>query len=96
MKTRAACSVRRTEGHILLLNRNMKFIRLTTMLIHPSSIKYVTIQPNHYTIHFQHHTVSGMILAGSGIVSSGNDIIHISKEKNLTDFEAMRKWIEQV
>jgi hypothetical protein len=37
-----------------------------------------------------------MMLAGSGIVSSGNDIIHISKEKNLTDFEAMSKWIEQV
>jgi hypothetical protein len=74
----------------------MKFIRLTTMLIHPSSIKYITIQPNHYTIHFQHRTVSGMMLAGSGIVSSGNDIIHISKEKNLTDFEAMSKWMEEV
>jgi hypothetical protein len=37
-----------------------------------------------------------MILAGSGIVSSGNDIIHISKEKNLTDFEAMSKWMKEV
>lgn len=74
----------------------MKFIRLTTMLIHPSSIKYIAIQPNHYTIHFQHRTVSGMMLAGSGIVSSGNDIIHISKEKNSIDFEAMSKWIKQV
>ena len=74
----------------------MKFIRLTTMLIHPSSIKYVAIRPNHYTIHFQHHTFSGMMLAGSGMVSSGNDVVHISKEKNLTDFEAMSKWIGQV
>jgi hypothetical protein len=74
----------------------MKFIRLTTMLIHPSSIKCVTIQPNHYTIHFQHHTIHGAMFIGSGSVSSDETVIDISKEKNSVDFEAMSAWIKQV
>ena len=71
----------------------MKFIRLGSILINPSSIRTITMTDTKYTIQFMSENVSGTCVLGSGIVTSSNRYIVIDKKENASDYRVLENWI---
>lgn len=73
----------------------MKFIRLGTILINPSTIRTITMTDTRYTILFVSENVSGTCLFGSGMVSSSNRYIVIDKKEQPSDYRVLENWISR-
>jgi hypothetical protein len=73
----------------------MNFIRLTTMLINPSTIRTITLSDTRYTIHFTSERFQGHMLFGSGVVASYSAEIVLDKEKNSTDYRMLQCWLSK-
>ena len=73
----------------------MKFIRLGSLFINPSTIRTITMTDTRYTIQFVSENVSGTSLFGSGMVSSSNRYIVIDKKENPSDYRVMEHWISK-
>lgn len=74
----------------------MKFIRLTKMLINPSTIRTISMTDTSYTIHFTSEKVNGFLLAGSGLVSSHSSHLVIDKTKQPSDYRMLQCWISKI
>jgi hypothetical protein len=74
----------------------MKFIRLTKMLINPSTILRISMTDTAYTIHFTSEQMNGMMIAGSGLVSSHSSQIIIDKIKHPSDYRMLQCWISKI
>ena len=73
----------------------MNFIRLTTMLINPSTIRTITLSDTRYTIHFTSERVQGRTLLGAGVIASYSSEIIVDKEKNSTDYRMLQCWLSK-
>ena len=73
----------------------MKFIRLGSMFINPSTIRTITMTDTRYTIQFVSENVSGTCLFGAGMVSSSNRYIVIDKKENPSDYRVLENWISR-
>ena len=73
----------------------MKFIRLGTILINPSTIRTITMTDTRYTILFVSENVSGTCLFGAGMVSSSNRYIVIDKKEQPSDYRVLENWISR-
>jgi hypothetical protein len=73
----------------------MNFIRLTGMLINPSTIRTIAISDTRYTIHFTSERFQGHMLLGSGVVASYSAEIVVDKEKNSTDYRMLQCWLSK-
>lgn len=73
----------------------MNFIRLTTMLINPSTIRTITLSDTRYIIHFTSERVQGHTLLGSGVIASYSSEIIVDKEKNSTDYRMLQCWLSK-
>jgi hypothetical protein len=73
----------------------MKFIRLSSMFINPSTIRTITMTDTKYTIQFTSENVYGTCLFGSGMVNSSNRHIVIDKKENPSDYRVMENWISR-
>ena len=71
----------------------MRFIRLSTVLINPTSIQTIRIYPNKYYINL-HMEVSGWMIAGSGGFSSFRHRIEVCKKENEADYDVVTKWLQ--
>jgi hypothetical protein len=74
----------------------MKFIRLTKILINPSTIRTISMTDTAYTIHFTSEQMNGMMIAGSGLVSSHNSYLVIDKTKQPSDYRMLQCWISKI
>ena len=74
----------------------MKFLRLTKMLINPSSIRTITMTDTKYTIHFMSERSSGIILFSSGSMGSRSVEVNIDKKENPSDYRMMQSWISKI
>ena len=73
----------------------MKFIRLGSMFINPSTIPTITMSDTKYTIQFTSELTNGFILFGAGMVNSSNRYIVIDKKENPSDYRVMEHWISK-
>ena len=74
----------------------MKFIRLTKMLINPSTIRTISMTDTSYTIHFTSEQMSGLVLFGSGSIGTRSSQIVIDKTKQPSDYRMLQCWISKI
>ena len=65
-----------------------KFIKLTNLVINTSKIIKIDILENKYCVH-----ISSWIFYGNSFLDTNNNVINICKNKNLTDYQIINKWI---
>jgi hypothetical protein len=73
----------------------MKFIRLGTILINPSSIRTINIKDTKYVIRFMSESIYGSLIFGSGGINSEDRHIVIDKKENPSDYRVMEHWISK-
>jgi hypothetical protein len=73
----------------------MKFIRLTTMLINPSTIRTITISDKRYIIHFTSERIQGTMFFGSGGMGSYSSEFVVDKDMHSTDYRMLQCWISK-
>jgi hypothetical protein len=73
--------------------KKMKFIRLSTVLINPSMINTIRIEPLKYNIAMNTSDIQGHILFGSGSVYSQE--ITISQSQQPEDYAILSQWMDQ-
>lgn len=73
----------------------MKFIRLGTILINPSTIRTITMTDTRYTIQFTSEMTSGFILFGAGMANSICRQIVIDKKEQPSEYRVLENWISR-
>lgn len=71
----------------------MKFIRLSSIFINPSSIRTITFTDTKYILQFTTERIKGGIMLGSGSLDCDHLQLVIDKNENPSDYRAVDKWI---
>jgi len=74
----------------------MKFLRLSKLIINPSSIRTITMTDTKYTIHFISERSSGLVLFSSGSMGSNSVQVVIDKTEHPSDYRVMQSWISKI
>jgi hypothetical protein len=71
----------------------MPFLRLTTCVINPLHIVHIAISPTSYRIHMTPQKTSGIFLFSSGSLASHPHTIEVCKTKQLSDYDAVTRFL---
>jgi len=73
-----------------------KFIKLTNTILNTSHIVKINILPTKYTMFMSNNCLDGFIFFGTGSIESNNNIFEICKNKQPTDYQIVKEWINQI
>jgi len=73
-----------------------RFIKLTNIIINTSSIIKINILPTKYTMFMSNNYLEGFIFLGSGSIESNSNTIDVCKNKDPTDYQIVKEWINKI
>jgi hypothetical protein len=73
-----------------------RFIKLTSLIINPRNISYISMKNEKYNLFFIDHKIDGFFLFGSGGCDSTPIEIVVCKNKHPTDYAIMTEWVKGV
>jgi hypothetical protein len=71
-----------------------RFIKLTSLIINPRNISYISMKNEKYNLFFIDHKIDGLLVFGSGGIDSTINEIVICKKKHPTDYDIMTEWVK--
>ena len=71
------------------------FLKLATILIRISQIKYISHKNDRYTINLMDKGQEGVFVIAVGFMDACKDKITICKKKDADDYTILKKWVDE-